>query len=238
MDIERNLIITVLRLTKDGPVSLELVNKEARIPSVLAQRLLNGLRDESLIYVRRGHIDIDGFNRLKLAIRAINLGADPERVSALLQWKEFEAMAAATMEGNGYAVARNLRFKRAGRRWETDIVACKRPLLVCADCKHWRHGISPSTLRIVVSEQVERTMALAECLRDSIIRIECSSWSLVKVVPAIFSLTVGSVKLVDNVPVVPILQLRDFLGQLPAYADILEHLVVSHDINDRLFDEP
>jgi Holliday junction resolvase-like predicted endonuclease len=237
--IERNLIIAVLRLAEHGAVSHELVNKEARIPSNLVQRLLSRWHNEGLVYVGKDFIEVNSLNRLKLAIQAISLGADPERVSGLLQWREFEAIAAITLERNGYVATRNLRFRHAGRRWEIDIVACKKPLVICADCKHWHHGIGPSTLRTVVKEQVGRAKAMAECLRNSPIRIECSLWSFAKVVPAIFSLTVGNIKLVDAVPVVPILQLQDFLGQLPAYVDSFEHFsLVSHGINERLPSEP
>ena len=237
--IERNLIIAVLKLTKGDPVSHELINKEAKIPLKLAQRLLDRLQNEGLIYSQGGFIEVDSINRLKLAVQAINLGADSERVSGLLQWKEFEAISALILERNGYVAARNLRFKPAGRRWEIDIVAYRRPLVICADCKHWRHGISPSRLRSVVREQVERARALAECLQDSTIKIGCSSWSSANAVPAVFSLTANGVKLFENVPVVSIFQLQDFLGQLSAYADSLEHFsVVKHGVDGWLSRKP
>lgn len=237
--IERNLIIAVLKLTKGDPVSHELINKEAKIPLKLAQRLLDRLQNEGLIYSQGGFIEVDSINRLKLAVQAINLGADSERVSGLLQWKEFEAISALILERNGYVAARNLRFKHAGRRWEIDIVAYRRPLVICADCKHWRHGISPSRLRSVVREQVERARALAECLQDSTIKIGCSSWSSANAVPAVFSLTANGVKLFENVPVVSIFQLQDFLGQLSAYADSLEHFsVVKHGVDGWLSRKP
>jgi Holliday junction resolvase-like predicted endonuclease len=238
MDIERELIIAVLRLTKDGFTSHELVNKEARTPSDLGRRLLRSLQDEGLIYAEKGYIEVDSVDRLRLAVRAISSGADPERVSDLLQWKEFEAMAAITLERGGYAAIRNLRFRQAGRRWEIDIVAWKRPLAICVDCKHWHHWLFPSALRAIVSEQIERAEALAKCLPSLNIGIECGLWREVRIIPAILSLAVGNLKFLDTVPVVPILQLRDFLDQLPAYADSLRNfLVVSHDVNDRLSDE-
>ena len=230
--IEKNLIIAVLSLTKDGSVSHELINREAKIPSDLAQSVLKRLENESLIYARGGLIEVNSINRLKLAVRAINLGADIGQVAGLLQWKEFEAISALTLERNGYFPVRNVRLKYSGRRMEIDIVACKKPLAVCADCKHWRQGINPSTLSNVVREQIKRTKALAECLHDATIKILCSSWTSIKLVPAIFSLTANRTKVFDNVPVVPILQLQDFLNQLPAYADSLEHFsVVKHDVD-------
>ena len=239
MSIERNLIITVLRLTENGLASHELINKQAKIPSSLSQRLLHTLQNEGLVYVRKGRIEVDSFNRLKLAVRAISLGADPEHVSGFLQWKEFEGIAAAILERNDYTVGRNLRFKHAGQRYEIDVIACKKPLAICIDCKHWRHGIRPSALRTIVKEQVERARALAECLPSPAIKIECVSWDEFKIVPAVLSLVAVNAKFVEDVPVVPILQLQDFLGQLSAYADSLKHFsVVSHNFKNWLSRKP
>jgi Holliday junction resolvase-like predicted endonuclease len=239
MNIERNLLIAVLKLTRDGITSHELINREAKIPPEMSQELLNRLQNESPLNDRKGYIEVDSLNRLKLAVRAIELGADPELVGGFLQWKEFEAIAALTMERNGYTTAKNLRLKYAGRMREIDIVACKKPLAICVDCKHWHHGIRPAALRTIVNEQVERASALAKCLPSPIIRIECALWSEVKMVPAILSLVVGNVKFFGNVPIVPILQLQDFLNQLPAYADSITHfLLVSHDLNNRFSDKP
>jgi len=223
MDIERNLIISVLKLTRDGPISKELVKKDAKISSQIAERLLRKLQNEGLIYLHKNVVEADTLQRLKLAVHAIRLGADIESVSGILQWKEFESMAAVAFEQNGYSVKKNLRFKHAGQKWEMDIVGCKRPIALCMDCKHWHHGMHPSALRKIVEEQVERTSALAESLSSLFGRIECAAWGRVKLVPAVLSLVTGRFKLYNDVPIVPVLQLQDFLSQLPAFADSLKH---------------
>jgi len=223
MNIERELIISILKLTKDGYISNELVKKEAKTPSQVAEKLLRKLQNDGLIYLRKHVVEADSLQRLKLAVHAIKLGADIESVSSLLQWKEFEEMAAVAFEGNGYSIKKNLRFGHAGQRWEVDIVGCKKPIAICVDCKHWHHGMYPSALRKIVEEQVERTVALAESLPSMAGKIECASWNSVKLIPAVLSLVTGGFKYYDNVPIVPVLQLQDFLSQLPAYADSLKH---------------
>jgi Holliday junction resolvase-like predicted endonuclease len=222
MDIERDLIISILKLTMEGPVSDALVKKDARLSSDFGDKLLRKLQNERLIYLRKTVVEADGFQRLKLAVHAIQLGADLESVSALLHWKEFEEMAAFAFERNAYSVDKNLRFKHAGRRWEIDIVGYKKPIAVCVDCKHWHHGMHPSALKKIVKEQLERVSALAEALPSLDGKIECASWGKLKLVPAVLSLVASRFKFYDNVPVVPVLQLRDFLSQLPAYADSLK----------------
>ena len=223
MNIERELIITILRLTKTGSVSHKLINRAAQISSQVAGNLLGKLQMNGLIHLKKDMVKADSLQRIKLAVKAINLGADLERVGSFLKWQEFENMAAIALARNNCIIEKNLRFKHAGRKWEIDIVGCKKPVAVCIDCKHWHRGMQPSTLKKIVEDQVERTFALAKSLPSLSSRVECASWDEAKLVPAVLSLVVGRFKYYDNVPIVPILQLQDFLSQLPAYADSLKH---------------
>jgi Holliday junction resolvase-like predicted endonuclease len=223
MNIERELIIAILRLTKDGSVSHELINKNAKIPSQIAEKLLRKLQNDGLIYLNKHSVEADNLQRVKLAVKAVNLGADLEHVGGFLQWQEFENIAAVALAQNNYIIVKNLRFKHAGRKWEIDIVACKRPIVLCMDCKHWHYGMYPSRLKKIVEEQAERTLALAEALPSFARRIECASWDNAKLIPAILSLVTGRFKFYDDAPIVSVLQLQDFLSQLPAYADSLKH---------------
>lgn len=223
MSIERELIISLLKLTREGSVSHELINKEAKIPLQIGEELLQRLQNDGLVYVREGLVEADSVQRLKLAVRAVELGADVERVSSALEWQEFENMAAVALERNGYAVQRNLRFKHAGRKWEVDVVGCKKPVVISIDCKHWRHGMFPSVLKKIAEEQRERTKALADSLPNPAVKIKFASWEMVILIPAVLSLTVGRSKLCDGVPVVPVLQLQDFVSQVPVYVNSLEH---------------
>ena len=223
MNIEGNLIISLLKLTKKGSVSHELINADAKIPSDVVRKLLRKMQSEGLLYLRRRMVEVDDSCRLKLAVRVISLGADVEHVAGFLKWQEFENMTTRALEQNGYFVRKNLRFRHAGGRWEIDVVGCKRPMVVCIDCKHWRRGLHPSAIRRIVEAQVERTRNLADFLPSPKHMIECASWDQTKFIPAILSLTLGNFKYYDDVPIVPVLQLQDFLSQLPAYVDAVKH---------------
>jgi hypothetical protein len=235
MSIERELLISLLKLTRDGSVSHEIINKDAKIASGIAGKLLEKLQNDGLVNVKKGIVEADGLQRLKMAVKSVSLGADLERVSSFLKWQEFENITAFALARNNYKIHKNLRFKHANRRWEIDIVGCKKPLALCIDCKHWHHGIQPSTLKRIVEKQVERTSALAASLPMPSPKIECASWKTVKLIPAVLSLVAGRFKFYDNVPIVPVLQLQDFLGQLPAYVDSLKHFTkqLSNQLNGR-----
>jgi Holliday junction resolvase-like predicted endonuclease len=223
MNVERDLLISLLKLTREGLVSKELVKKDVKLLSENVEDLLRKLQNDGLVYVRKDIVEADSLQRLKLAVRAISLGADIENVSSFLQWKEFESIAAVAFERNGYTVTKNLRFKNAGQRWEIDVLGFKEPNVVCVDCKHWHRGLAPSSTKRIVEEQVKRTLALAESLPNPTIKFGFASWNFAKFVPSVLSLVTGRFKFYENVPIVSVLQLQDFLNQLPAYVDSLTH---------------
>jgi len=223
MPIEHNLIISVLKLTRNGPTLIEDVKKDSKLPSDTMIELLEKLRTEDLLKLKGNSVEADSENRLKLAVKVVSLGADVEAVSGFLAWQEFESIAATALKNNGYAVWQNLRFKHAARKWEIDVVGCRKPLVICLDCKDWHHGLSPSAIRRIVEARVERARALADALSNVSIGIECAKWSQAKFVPAILALLPTRFKFCDGVPIVPVLQLQDFLNQLPLELESLKY---------------
>ena len=223
MVIERDLLISLLKLTKDGPVLTKSINQEARVTSDIALKLLEKLQNEDLVYLKSDFVEVNSDNRLRLAVKAICIGADVEHVSSLLRWQEFEDIATVAFERNGYVSAKNVRFKHGGRRWEIDIVGCRKPLVLCVDCKRWQRGIKPSALGKIVEAQVERARALVETLPSPMLKVACVKWNKAKFVPVILSLVPSRFKFYDEVPVVPVLQLQDFLAQLPAFVESVKY---------------
>ncbi|MCJ7423617.1 Lrp/AsnC family transcriptional regulator [Candidatus Bathyarchaeota archaeon] len=234
MSIDRDFAIAILKLTKNGPISHKLINKEVRISSQVAERLLRKLQNDGLINVQNSILNLDSIQRVRLAVYCVGLGADLELASNFLQWQEFESIVTFILEQNGYSVSRNVRFKHGGRKWEMDVVGCRKPLALCIDCKRWHHGIHQSSLKRIIEEQVKRTKALAESLPNPTIKTVCASWEDAKFTPIVLSLITSKLKFYDDVPVVPILQLQDFISQLPAYAQSLKHFLrMRHDFQDR-----
>jgi Holliday junction resolvase-like predicted endonuclease len=223
MVIERDLLISLLKLTKDGPVLTKSVNQEARIASDIARKLLENLQNEGLLYLKDDSVEVNNDNRLRLAVKAVSIGADVEHVSILLRWQEFEDIAAVALERNGYVTAKNVRFKHGGRRWEIDVVGCRKPIVLCVDCKRWQRGVKPSALGKIVEAQMERARALADTLPSPALKVACVKWNKAKFVPVILSLVPSRFKFYDGVPVVPVLQLQDFLVQLPAYMESVKY---------------
>ena len=217
LSVEVNLAISVLKLSKEGSVLIEDVKKDARLPSSVTCKLLKKMQNQGLIYLRDEVIEADSNRRVKLAINAVSLGADVQNISNLLRWQEFEEITALVLRNNGYEVQKNVRFKVGQRRREIDVVGCRRPLVLCFDCKHWGKAVSPSSLRKIVDAQIDRTMAFADSFPNAKLNFPCVLWEKAKFIPIVLLLMPNAYKYCHEVPIVPVLKLQEFVLQLPVY---------------------
>lgn len=168
----------------------------------LAQRKLVS-RDQEVL-------EMNSVQRMNMATGLIHEGYDPQRISRLLDWREFERFAAESLEQNGFRTVHHLIFKsRVGRR-EIDLLAWNDSFLFAIDCKHWSRGLSPSSSRQVALAQRERAESLAE--RAEVLR-KHGVTKLEKryIVPMIFCLVDSRHGVVDRIPIVAISRLISFL---------------------------
>jgi len=215
MPIGREVLVTVLKRTLErSDTRVEDISEEARIPLSLTRNILEGLRSEGLLELTDDKVIVGGGNRLKIAIRAINLGSDIERVARLLTWSEFEDFSVLAFETNGFNVKRNFHFAWLRKRWEIDVIGLKKPLVISADCKHWHQKWSGSASVKAAKSQIERTKALAEASRKMRDKIGITGWEHAYFVPIILSLLPAQQKFYEKTPIVPVLQLRDFLQNI------------------------
>jgi Holliday junction resolvase-like predicted endonuclease len=230
--IERRVLVSLLKLTRHGPVQRELLIKDARIPKQIASKMLERFCASGFCQLRRGVIDTTSTQRVKVAVHAIKLGADFEHICGFLQWKEFETLASEAFKANYYKVTLNFRFKHVGKRWEIDLLAFKEPLIVCVDCKHWHHGWSRAAIIRAVEAQTKRAKALANAFPTVYKRIRIDTWNQALFVPAILSLIQGPFKFYNKVPIVPVLQLQNFLNELPAHVLSLTHFRINNSFKE------
>ena len=223
MTNKTDVLISILKLTNSGAAAEEAVAMDANVSVQVTNDFLEGLREIGLIECENGKIEVSSNQRVKLAIHAINHGTDIERVCKVLEWIEFENFAATAFETNNFAVKRRFRFKASGRRWEIDVLAYSEPIVVCVDCKRWRRGWGNSAIRKIVELQAQRTDVLAKALFFLQRRIGLDGWRQAILFPAIISLFSGPVKFYKKVPVVPILQLQNFLDEFQGHITELTH---------------
>ena len=223
MSVEKNLLRSILKLTKKGPIEKTLISRDAQTPVQIADDMLKNFSKAGFVQLRGKVVEASLNQRVKIAIHVIRLGADFESVCNLLEWNEFEKIAATTFEFNHFNVMKGLRFKGAGRRWEVDILGLRNPIIVSADCKHWHQGWTRSAITKAIDAQINRTHALANAVPTLREKIGLADWKEATLIPMVLSLFPAPLKFHRNTPVVPILQLQDFLNELPAHTDSMTH---------------
>lgn len=142
-------------------------------------------------------------DRMKAAMTCMQRGSDVHELSERISWKDFEQLAFESLKSFGYQTRTNVRFVKP--RMEIDVVGIMSQLALAVDCKHWRHTNRSSILESS-RKQAARASRLIE--RKSNIR---------KVIPIILTLNSESVKFVDRIPIVPIVQFSSFLQDMHAY---------------------
>lgn len=224
MSVEREILLTVLKLTKTGPIDYSLVSKGARIPAQTAENLLKKLADKALIKWKGKILEASPDQRVKIAVQAIKFGADFEHTCRLLEWKEFESITTTAFEAYNYDVIRNFRFKgQNGKLWEIDLLACKQPIIASVDCKRWKHNWTRAPIIKTVEQHVERTKAFTNILPNIYTKIKLGKWNQATVIPLVLSILPSHFKFHRKTPIVPVLQLQSFLNELPAHIGSLTH---------------
>ena len=137
-------------------------------------------------------------NKLKTALSDIKSGVPIEEASRDIDWRDFEGLVAEILESKNFEVARNFRMKKP--TMEIDVVGIRLDTAVLIDCKHWKR-MSNSALEEIVQKQIERVKHYVS-ITDEIMAA-----------PVIVTLYQEGVKLINKVPIVPIMQFSSFIDE-------------------------
>ena len=219
--VKREILIALLDLTRGEPVAKGNLRASVRVTGEVLDQFLDQLSFDGLITQRSGLLEASQKQRLDMAVRAIQLGADFERVCRALGWLEFEEMVSYVFEENGYKVIRRFRFKAEERRWEIDVLAIRHPLLICGECKHWAKGLGNAAAKKIVETHLEKTRVFSESIVKIAGEIGLRSWRRATIIPVALSLMPAPMRLYMQVPVVHVLELPSFLSELGGHLDRL-----------------
>ncbi len=221
MPAQRDILVALLETTREGPTDYEGLREAVRVTDEAFTAFLDHLIKQGLVGASEEALEATLEQRLEIAIRAVKAGADMERVSKALGWLEFEEMSAYTFEANGYRVKRRFRFNAEGRRWEIDVLATRRPLVVCAECKHWSNGLGNMTARRIVEIHLEKVRVLSENAAILVEKGLLTDWDRAIFVPMTISLQPARNKIYRRIPVVSVFELPSFLSEFQGQMDWL-----------------
>ena len=137
-------------------------------------------------------------NKLENVISAIKSGVPIEEASRDVDWKDFEGLVAEILESKNFEVTRNFRMKKP--TMEIDVVGIHLGTAVLIDCKHWKR-MTNSALENIVLKQIDR------------VKHYVTKTDEVMAAPVIVTLYQEGVKLVNKVPIVPIMQFSSFIDE-------------------------
>jgi len=143
-------------------------------------------------------VEFHDSDRITASVFAIRNGANIEDVSEFLSWQNFEELVSHILDENGFQVQKNLILTKP--RMEIDVVGIKLGISILIDCKHWKR-MTQSALNDIVNKQVERVKRYVE-------KTESTS-----AIPVIVTLHQEKVDFVNQVPIVPIMELSSFLDE-------------------------
>lgn len=223
--VEREILQVILKLTNHGPIDYTLVSKSTNFPLQTIKDLLRKFEKNRLLNFNDKILEISSTQRIKIAIAALKLGADFESVCQYLKWDEFESFSMKVLEAHNYNVIKNLRFKeiKKRKRWEIDLIACKKPIIMSVDCKHWKSNWSRGAITRLVEDHIERTKSFVTVLPKIWETLRLEYWEEVKVLPIILSLRSSPFKLHHNAPIVSIFQFQSFLSELHIQIECLTY---------------
>lgn len=151
-------------------------------------------------------------NRLELILYGLKLGLPVKRLSRYINWRDFEKVSAKILSSHGYIVYTNVLFTRP-KRLEIDVLGIDEGTgrTIVIDCKHWKHGISPSSIIEVGRKHIERVKNFLKYM--SWISRKYPLINKVKyAIPVLVTFTIPKIRKVDNMLIVlSIGELNNFL---------------------------
>jgi DNA-binding transcriptional MerR regulator len=164
----------------------------------MTKSILDNLMQNGIGRYEEGQIYFEDSDKLKTCIIAISMGAPIEEISRMLEWQDFESLAAEILEKRDFETTKNMILTKP--RMQIDVIGIKSGVAILIDCKHW-NNMTQSALQEAVKKQVIRTKHYVskEKIRGAI--------------PAIVTLYQYDLQFIDKVPIIPIHQLDSFCDE-------------------------
>lgn len=181
-----------------GGMSVKDFSMATQTSEDMSRQILDNLMQNGVGRFEDGQVQFEDSDKLKTSILAISMGAPIDEISRMLDWQDFESLAAEILEKRDFDTTKNVIMKSP--RIQIDVVGIKSDVAILIDCKHWSN-MNQSALQEAVKKQVIRTKQFV------------SKHKVKGAIPAIVTLYQHSVQFIDKVPIIPIHQLDSFCDE-------------------------
>ena len=145
-------------------------------------------------------------NTLLYEFEDIRSVEDLEMVSETVIWQNFERLAAFIFEKNDFTVTVNTVKTGNKKRRQYDVISMRSDQTFLVECKKWagsRYRLS--ALKKAIEQHKERTIFYETIMNEDAI-------------PVVVTLVEEEIHVYQGVPIVPILKLNSFIGELDTHA--------------------
>jgi len=196
---------------------------------------LDDLHEKCRLTISKSAIEQSPLQRILLAQDLVTGGCDPQKVTKILGWQEFENFVQIAFENNGFRALKHLIIKPARRaRREIDVLAWNQSLTLALDCKHWiKMGSSQPRLRRAAAAQSARVALLAR-RPDLLRRYGVDNIEKRSIMPILLVLCEYETHQSEGVPIVPISKLADFLSGLSPFETAFKLIPIRPDCRTAL----
>jgi Restriction endonuclease len=201
-----DLLVRVLAAIEPEKVmSLDNFQQACAISSKsVAKSVLDYLQVNNIGYVSKKTVKFSGYDRIHVAVLALQMRGDIEQVSTYLSWKDFEKLASEVLRSFGYRTSINVRFAKP--RMEIDVVGTSSDgFTIAVDCKHWKRS-NLSSISNFSQKQAVRAEWLIKYQK-----------TISQVVPVMLTLHAESISFINRVPLVPIHKFRSFIMDVKGF---------------------
>lgn len=205
--MKTSIFLRLLPFVSGGVHSISHLSTASGIGKTVIIEVLNELTEKGVGELLGSEVRFTSADRLRAALIGISLGCSFGDVSSSLDWRDFESFSKEIFERNEFQVRTDIRLRKPSI--QIDLIAYKGSSAFCADCKHWKSPRGISTIREVAIRQIERTKAF--------MRSEYAKrWRIQEAMPIVITLKEETELITEQVPVVPVDILQDFIGNIAA----------------------
>jgi hypothetical protein len=200
------LLVRVLAaIEPEKVISLDNFQQACAISSKsVAKSVLDYLQVNNIGYVSKKTVKFSGYDRIHVAVLALQMRGDIEQVSTYLSWRDFEKLASEVLRSFGYRTSINVRFAKP--RMEIDVVGTSSDgFTIAVDCKHWKRS-NLSSISNFSQKQAVRARWLIKYQK-----------TISQVVPVMLTLHAESTSFINGVPLVPIHKFRSFIMDVKGF---------------------
>lgn len=220
-----SLAKAILMLSKEGIFTTESLKKESGASEGIIMEFLEQLVNDGIVE------KVNMNYRVKVSTPALikylmekGYSIDLEDASRYIPWDAFEELISYILSEWEFRIFSRVRVPVSGSRYEFDVVAYRKPLVLLIEAK--RHKYVSGKITQIIRRHIMKVDGVAREPEVLMSRIGCD-WGEALLIPIVVTWHRVNNQLIDGVPVVSIYQFNSFIASLDSLLDSIKNIKVT-----------